>query len=105
MPEILTYNGAVIMLKESFLFRWFAHKKKSEKPRITQAIIRSMDETGITVNNHPLIRFELEVNDRKDKHFNVMATRIVTKKNKHIYKTGNTVKVNYDPRKKTAVII
>ena len=70
-----------------------------------KARVLAVKDTGITINNNPVAKLELEVKDQFGQRYTTSARIMVSRINPMAYTPGMEVPVKIDPNKKENVII
>lgn len=70
----------------------------------TARVLR-MFETGVSVNNNPMVKLELEVTPQRGATYITMTRVIVSRLNPMMYGPGSVVSVKIDPNDPTQVVI
>ncbi|MFN8394894.1 MAG: hypothetical protein U0176_09515 [Bacteroidia bacterium] len=70
----------------------------------TARVLR-MFETGVTVNNNPMVKLELEVTPQRGATYTTMTRVIVSRLNPMMYGPGSVLSVKIDPQDRMQVVI
>ena len=61
------------------------------------AVVLAMEETGVFMNQQPLIKLQMQVTPEKGRNFVVEVREVLTNSDKATIRSGSTVKVRYNP--------
>jgi hypothetical protein len=74
------------------------------KGKSAEATILKISETGMTVNDNPVVKFLLEVSPAGEPHFQAEAERLVSRLDIPQFQPGKSVQVRYDPDSKAVAL-
>ncbi len=69
------------------------------------ARILSVKDTGMTINNSPVVKLEVEIKDSFGQRYTTSILNLVSRINPQVYSPGMEVAVKIDPKKKENAII
>jgi len=94
--------GTVFTVFLKPLFRANAILKTGEP---ATAMIKGVQDTGVTINNSPQVLLLLEVRPKFKPPYEAKVRTLVSRINPNFFQPGMTVAVKYDPNNPTAVAI
>jgi hypothetical protein len=74
------------------------------KGESAEAIILKISETGMSINDDPVVKFLLDVGPTDRPRFQAEAERLVSRLDIPKFQPGNTVQVKYDPDSRTVAL-
>lgn len=93
---------AILVLAIIFTASQFYRRKRSVTARgvsgvEAQAVILTVEETGVYMNHHPLVRMQMQVLPDRGRNFVVEIREVLSYLDLAEYRTGTTVRVKYNP--------
>lgn len=89
----------------SFAFIWFLFLRRMvREARVLKtgepatAVIQDVNDTGVTINDNPLVKLTLEVQPRRGPKYRTEAKVLVSRLNPAAYRLGMTIEVKIDPK-------
>ena len=66
-------------------------------PLEAQAVILTMEETGVFMNQEPLVRMQMQVLPDRGRNFVVEVREVLSSLDRSTMRSGSTVRVKYNP--------
>lgn len=88
---------AILFTATQFYRRRRIGSRKSRHGEEASAVILAVEETGVFMNHHPLVRMQMQVLPDRGRNFVVEIREVLSYMDLATYRTGATVKVKYKP--------
>lgn len=105
IPLGVLFALTFILIFGSMLAGSFQNARIRKNGRPGKAKIVGLYETGTTINQQPVVGFELEVRSEYGELFQAKTEQLISRFNIHAYQPGTEVEVKYDPDTRAVVII
>lgn len=98
-------GGAFLFIFGGMFWQIFRASRVMKGGKQAPAEILDTWDTGTTVNNNPLMGFELLVQPKDYPEFTARTEKLVSRLRVHDYRAGKMLKVKYDPETEEVAII
>lgn len=83
----------------------FKNKALQKKGIPATATIKQVADTGITINNNPMVKLTLELKDQNGTPYEAECRNVVSRLNPTLFKPGMLIQVKVDPKNKMSLAI
>jgi len=104
-PMGLFFIGTFFFFIASMVVGNFQHRRLLKNGKPAHAVIQKIVDTRTTVNDHPLVGFELVVHPADTNTFSAYAEQLVSRLSVQDFQPGRMVDVRYNPRTQAVVIV
>jgi hypothetical protein len=101
----ITFGFSMAALFGAPLVSWWTNHRVLRSGQTVEAVVLEIWDTGTTINQNPIVRFQLDVHPPGGVPFIAETERLVSRLKVQAYQPGVKVRVRYDPDSKEVAFL